>query len=531
MLTVLIPEEGESWGALARRVEQTMGDLLVILSGGDETPSTADEEGMQVFFTLCAKISDRVQIATRNVPLVIAARSRGIRVIDRLADVRDLLEGHPSALEALRLLSPHLWRQQLRSRLQAMGLLSLPKIRIWVLIVVSALLLLFVLFRLLPSAEIRVWPRGDTVSQTVNIFLVQTGATVAEIPSRVRTLELIPLSVSVRRAITFDQISKRFIGTNAEIAMTVVNKSKERYSLKKGTRLTNQAGMIFKLEEPVIVEAGKEVTVKARANETDLYNEIIGKRGNVPAGLKWDFPGLAKEERALVYGENRKEGQGGMTAYENVLSKEDLEIARKQLNQELLAMANQLVDENRTLFNSTHADRMLERLYYDEFTLATYSGFILPTQFVGEKVTSVPVEGSVKYTVFAYDKQAALNMLVAQLKEHVEEGKHLIVESIKLEQLVHHVIDYADDLKWIKLTVDLTARERFILEPLSPTGAKFGKQVREQVAGIPREDALRIIKNLPEVDNVEISVWPPWSPTLPVIPSHIQISSMDERSP
>jgi hypothetical protein len=365
----------------------------------------------------------------------------------------------------------------------------------------------------------------------VNIFLVQTGATVAEIPSRVRTLELIPLSVSVRRAITFDQISKRFIGTNAEIAMTVVNKSKERYSLKKGTRLTNQAGMIFKLEEPVIVDAGKEVTVKARANETDLYNEIIGKRGNVPAGLKWDFPGLAKEERALVYGENRKEGQGGMTAYENVLSKEDLEIARKQLNQELLAMANQLVDENRTLFNSTHADRMLERLYYDEFTLATYSGFILPTQFVGEKVTSVPVEGSVKYTVFAYDKQAALNMLVAQLKEHVEEGKHLIVESIKLEQLVHHVIDYADDLKWIKLTVDLTARERFILEPLSPTGAKFGKQVREQVAGIPREDALRIIKNLPEVDNVEISVWPPWSPTLPVIPSHIQISSMDERSP
>jgi len=37
------------------------------------------------------------------------------------------------------------------------------------------------------------------------------------------------------------------------------------------------------------------------------------------------------------------------------------------------------------------------------------------------------------------------------------------------------------------------------------------------------EEALRIVKNLPEVDQVEISIWPPWSPKLPPIPTHIYI--------
>ncbi|MFH0770518.1 MAG: hypothetical protein V1926_04025 [Candidatus Peregrinibacteria bacterium] len=528
MLTVLIPEEGESWGAFARRISQMQEQMLVVLSGGEETPSLSDEEGMRDFFAVCAGISDRLLIASRKRGIVTAARSRGIRVVSGIRDLKDILEGHPSALTVLRLLTPNVWRQQLRSRLQTMGLLSLPKIRIWLLIFVSALLLFFVLFRLLPSASVRIWPRGDTISQTANIFLVQSGAIISSIPARVRTMELIPLTVHVKRSITFDQISKKFIGTSSQLAMTVRNTSSEPYSLRKGTRLTNQAGMVFHLEEQAIVAPGEEVTVPAKASDLDLYGEIIGDRGNVPAGLKWDFPGLAPEERVLVYGENREEGSGGTTAYETVLSERDLEIAEKQLQQELLAMANQLVDENRTLENAQHPERVLDRLYYDELTTFTYSGFILPTQFINEKVSSVPVEGGIIYTAFAYDKKYALDMLASELHSHVADGKKLMTDSILLDHLVHHVIDYADDLSWIKLTVDLTARERFILDPLTPAGARFGMQIRNQIAGISVTEALRIIKNLPEVENAEISLWPPWGRTLPTIPSHIAITAEDE---
>ncbi len=92
-----------------------------------------------------------------------------------------------------------------------------------------------------------------------------------------------------------------------------------------------------------------------------------------------------------------------------------------------------------------------------------------------------------------------------------------------------HVIDYADDLSWIKLTVDLSGTELSILDPLTPTGARFAKQVRESVGGISREDALRIIRNLPEVEQAEIALWPPWSRVLPRIPSHISIVPIEEE--
>ena len=122
-----------------------------------------------------------------------------------------------------------------------MGLLSLPKIRIWFLIALSGGLFLFVFFKLLPSADVRIRPREDAVNQTANIFLVQSGAMV-EIPSRVRTMALIPITVHVERSITFDQISKEFIGKSAEALITIINESNEPYSLRTGTRLLNQAG-------------------------------------------------------------------------------------------------------------------------------------------------------------------------------------------------------------------------------------------------------------------------------------------------
>lgn len=523
MLTVLLPDEGETWGELSERMRDIEGNIVVVLPTLEELLPVENEKEIQKFFNYCDKASERIHLATFNRLFQVRARSKGIRLLTNIREVREFIGDHPKSQEALRMLSPQIWRQQLRSHLQSMGLLSLPKLRVWFLITISGFLLLFVLFRLMPSAEIRIWPRGDTVSQTANIFLVQSGA-IVDIPPRVRSLELVPLKSKVDRIITFDQVSKNFIGTSARLPMTIINKSNEQYTLQKGSRLVNQAGMIFRIAEPVIIDSMEEITVQAVADDIDLYGEIIGKRGNVPANLKWEFPGLTKEEGLVVYGENRTEGIGGTTAYSNVLKADDLEIAQIQLKQELLSAANQLLDEQITLYNATNNDGNLERLYYDEFTVATYSGFVIPTQFIGEEVSSVPVEGGITYTAFAYDKKKALKMLYDELKSHVGDNRRLIDDSINYDLLIHHVIDYADDLSRIKLTVDLSGKEQYILDPLTPSGAHFAMNLRKIIVGKNKDEALRIIKNLPEVDTAKISVWPPWGRTLPGIPSHITVT-------
>jgi len=210
VLTILIPEDGEHIKAFTRRAEETTGEILLVLSPLDVVLAKNQEE-LKAFLEVSARFSSRLRIATRNHVVAGAARAKGLRVVDRAADLRKLLHGHPRANEAFRLFSPHIWRQQLRSRLQSMGLLSLPKLRVWTLISVSVLLFFFILFRLLPSAEVRIWPRDDTISQTSNIFLVLSGAAV-DISPRVRTMELLPIRVDVSEVLTFDQISKEFIG-------------------------------------------------------------------------------------------------------------------------------------------------------------------------------------------------------------------------------------------------------------------------------------------------------------------------------
>ncbi len=528
---LVLPQEGEAWNDLAQRMQRTEGELLLILSGR-ESELILQPDVRKQFLAACKALHGRLRIATKHPTIASEARSAGVRVFDRTRHLRAFLQGHPKADDALRVFSPHLWRQQLKSQMQRMGLLSMPRLRIFSLVGLSVILFGIVVLKLLPSAEVRVRPRQEAVSQTMNIFLVQSGAT-AHISNRIRHMPLLPLTVRFHTSMTFDHISKEFIGTSSQMQLTVINKASETYSLRQGTRFTNQAGMVFRILDQAIVEAGREVTVRARAEDVDLYGQIIGDRGNVPAGLHWDIPGLSLEERALVYGENRKPATGGTTAYRTILQQQDLEIAQKRLEQDLLVAARAMIEEERTRLMEEHPDQFLVVLQPSQFpklrdvqnlgSVLVYSNITLPTEFIGQEVTSVPVSGDITYTLYAYDANAILQMLRGELHEHVREGRRLLDSDLTYEHLVGHIIDWADDYGWIKLTVDLTATEEYVLDPLSPTGALFGKKMREQIAGVKRDNAIRIVRNMPEVESVDISQWPPWSRTLPSILSHISI--------
>jgi len=229
-------------------------------------------------------------------------------------------------------------------------------------------------------------------------------------------------------------------------------------------------------------------------------------------------------KQKLVYAENRSQAFGGETDYKTVLHEEDLDVARLKLEQDLLATAKQLVDEKRELYNSENPEHNMEILYYDELTKKTFHNFVLPEEFLGRPERSVPVEGEVTYTAYGYDSNRVLKLLSQELRMHVEDGKRLLEDTLTLDRLVAHVIDYNDDLSWIKLTVDLSGTEQYILGPLTPAGAKFGKKIRDLVIGKDKTAAIRIMQNLPEVKNVDIRIWPPWNKQLPHIPSHISVN-------
>lgn len=520
-LTVVFRAEEESWNAFGRRIRETEGEVIVVLSSVDNTLLLQEEERKH-FLAELAKIRYRVRLASKEPAVIAAARALHIKVSTKTRTLRRLLQDHPQMEEALRFFSPSLWRQHWRSRLQSIGLLSLPKVRIWTLIAVSGLVFLFVIFRLLPSADIQVWPREDVVTQTMNVVLMQSGA-VVDVSEHTRTMPLHMLSVRVQHALTFTDISPEFIGTDAEASMTIINKSPEDIALREDSRLLNQAGMIFRLQRQALVPANGKLTVAAKADHIDLYGNVIGERGNVPGNVQWEFPGLPENLRTLVTAINQKPATGGRTAYRKVLQQKDLELAEKRLRQELLARARQMVEEERQERNAMDRGLHLEFLTKDDVIAATYTGFVLPTNFIGQKVDSIPVEGVLSYGVPAYDTRGILRRYSYELQEHAGEGKQILQDTLHLDPQKVVIIEYGDDLSWVKLTVDIAATEQFVIDPLTPSGVKFGKRVRDAVAGKSKHEALRILKNFPEVERVDISIWPPWNGSLPGIGSNISI--------
>lgn len=521
-IVILFPEEGEAWSVFARRVQQTTGKMVLILSTREhELRHDADQR--KRFLSELRPARHRITVALKDSIVAGDVQKAGMTVLTKAKDLSLLLDGHGKLEEAMRVFSPHRWRQELTTRLQGMGLLSLPRLRIFFLVTLSVGLFAFVLFRLLPSADIRIRARSDSINQTANIYLAMSGSRV-ELPSHVESMPIIPVTVQVTKSLVYDRIRRESIGSSSRLVMRIVNKTEDIVSLKKGTRFVNQAGMIFRIQKQAIVPAAGAVTVQAVADDEDLYGEVIGLRGNVAAGLRWEIPGLTPEDQKVIYGENVTAGEGGSTSYRTVVKPDDIATARARLERELEADAKEEVERQRSLLNARNSSVNIRLLLLPELIKKEYIAVTEPTEYLGKEVPSFTMQGTIVMTVIGYDAQSIMEVLAEKLATHVRDGKELVRESLTDDHLDVRVIYYDDNLQWAKLTVDLTGSERYILDPLSPSGALFAKRVRESILGLPKEDALRILRNLPEVDTVDISVWPPFSGIMPTIPSHISIS-------
>ncbi len=537
-LLVFIAEDNQSSLAeLARSVRQSTGDFLCVLSP-DGCPSISDAELDALFLECRAMNADRALfLATKNERVCTIARGHGWTVLHTLKDVRATLSDHPSTAEALRVFSPVLWRENVRSTLQSVGILSLPQLRIFLLFFLSIGIFLFSIFNFLPSCTIRLSPHQEAGNFTTNVYLVSSGAVIPTSSDQVRTLPLTILTVNITKSVTFDQISKKFTGTNARMEVTVFNDSDEEFSLRSGTRLVNQAGMRFRLQDSLIIPPHTSLRSLAVADALDQYGEVLGERGNVPAQVKWDFPGLSESSRQLVYARNEKPATGGKTSFITVLSADDIDGssekagAKKILEQELLLAAKQQVQEEIVAKNDGGAQYYVELKTQrgEELNRVTFSNFSLSRQFIGQQVTSIPIEGTITYSVVLYNQAALLAIMKQEILKRIPVGQVAILDSIVRDNMDVHIIPpWDDDLRWVKITADLTYNQKYILDPFTPSGATFGKLVRESVRGKSKEEAIRILKNIPEVSNVNIVLWPPWSASLPSLESAITITEDSE---
>lgn len=389
----------------------------------------------------------------------------------------------------------------------------------------------------LSGATIYVKPKFDAITHTANIILADTKKNqrlLREYNKNVAGSEVI--STVITQTKLFGTISKEFEGTNARGVVKIINASDQEWTFKQGTRFETQEGLIFKAQNyliipPATVDAVKnekknaEVLVPVVAAEIDIYNTPIGDRGNI-APTTFFLPGLSRSNRKLVWAVSTQPMKGGVTKYKKIVKKEDIEAAKKQMEDDLLLMAredlqNHIKDQNK--LNNTQ----LVLLNDPRYLKVELTEMRLPDDLEGSYRDKFEILAKISVQGIAFDFDKLFTLLGQELKTRAHPEKVIKIDSLNPDSVQYAVIDSDPISGQIKITATIRGIEEFIIDQENPAGLRLGQKIKEKTTGLSISEAENVISNLPEVERVKISTWPPWIKKIPPLTDNISIEGME----
>jgi hypothetical protein len=390
-----------------------------------------------------------------------------------------------------------------------------------------------------PSATVYIRPKFDNLDFTVNITLADKRRNQVLLQqNKPNVVASESVQTTTKQTKVFSATSMEFKGKNAKGKLRILNTENEDWTLKAGTRFMTPDGVFFRIAKGVVVplrtigESGEPIpgslTVNVEADPFDLYGKPVGDRGNVGLG-KFTIPALSKYNQRLIWGESDAPMVGGVTQYEPIVRKEDIEAAKKEIQSNLILMAKEdlhsYIDEINQL-NQTHMVLMDDERY-------------LKTTLVDLRYAD-GLEGSHrdKFELFAkIDAQGVafdFDQLFAILKKEIGGRTHpdmrLRESSLAPDNVTYEVIEESPDLGQIKVTASIKGIEEYAIEPTTEAGLRFDSRLKEKIVGLSVSDAENLVGNLPEVDAVKIKTWPVWIHSVPQIPEGIDVKLMEDSN-
>ena len=335
----------------------------------------------------------------------------------------------------------------------------------------------------------------------------------------------------------FNTTSKVFNGTNATGQIKIINTSDEEWPLKDKTRFQTEEGIIFRIQRGITVPAISEdeegntvlgeFVVDVVADPFDIYDHPVGDRGNIGPS-KFIIPGLSKYSQDLIWGESSVPMAGGVTSFEKVVMEEDIEAAKKQIEDNLVLMARddlRAYIEEMNKLNHTNLVLLDDRRYLQ----TELQDLRISEDIEGSKQEKFEVFAKIKAEGVAYDFDQLFAILKKELKSRTHPDMRIRDDSISPDTITYEVIDEDEDLGQIKITATIQGIEEYVIEPDLEAGLRFSNKLKEKVLGLSVEEATNYINNLTEVDEIQIKVWPIWLSTMPRIPDNIEVKLMEEE--
>lgn len=327
------------------------------------------------------------------------------------------------------------------------------------------------LYLILPKADIIIEPKKEPISVDLNIIIDQSAEQVNlqtnTIPGELKTLE----DQVVKR---FNATGKKYIESKARGVITVYNNSKPQV-WREETRFETPEGLIFKsLKFEKIPLGTKDIEVQA---------DESGPEYNIPAST-FVIPAFREQKSsqyALITGKSENPMTGGAKQELLVVSQEDIDNAKQEVQQEL---------REKLLAN------LSSEVYQEEILLEESS------VLSGREASAFNINLKMAITTIDFAQQDLLDLIEQNLLARISANKELSNEP----EISYGEVEIDFENGQMIVPVNVVQEVSWKIE---------SDKIHDQLAGKNPEEVKYILERQAGVVVSEINLWPFWVKTIP----------------
>ncbi len=393
------------------------------------------------------------------------------------------------------------------------------------LVVVSLIILLTITYIALPGATIKITPKSDILSTSVNVTLANLDANRIELDTHpIHEIPSYLITTTIKRPITYIATGQNFQGENAKGTITVINASDNDWPLIPKTRFQNKDGLVFRSTSYTNVPSRKNnvngtIDIPVEADPIDAYGNVIGDRGNIGAS-NFFLPGLSADNQKKLFAQSNGTMTGGKTIVTKFITKDDITAAQAKINDDLKNSAQAELQSMVSKRNDAEKNNLVLLVGNNSIQIGQ-SKITIPPNLENQKLDSFDIQGEVTATGIAYNRDELLGILRSELKRNQNPEKRLV--HIDENSLTYRIVESDQNTKKVKITATIKGIEEFEISPEKENGARLIKTIRDHVTGKSIREARDYILNLPEVNKASVDSWPAWAPNMPNVPDNINV--------
>lgn len=381
---------------------------------------------------------------------------------------------------------------------------------------ISAFVFILIAYFVLPTVTIRITPETKVEKPLERVTIADSSRNSAEIAlSNGEMIASLPVDTEVELTKTYTTTGITSTGTNAKGIMTIHNDGDLVQLLINNTRFRSPDGYIFRIKAAINVPPKGTVTAPVEADAVDDKGQVIGSKGNLPAGVRFTLPGLQGTYKNLIYGTNDQPFTGGVTQAIRTVADQDLESANKDIVVEIQKIALTKLRERIGQENASQ-NKSLVLLENDKVVKNT----VLQVQIL-ENVKPKDIRDTfqayakVRVSTVAFDQKDIMKVLDRKLSSIINPDMRIaFVDSSNLEV---QYVEQDTRAQKIKVNITMPYRLEYMFKP------DFLTRLKSQISGMSIAESEKYLNSLDSIAEAKISSWPFWVNSIPGLKSNINL--------